>query len=466
MTRKSTLSVALIVSTTYSFFLFLVLVGCKEALRLFSASGQFDTVVHLNFWENLFFNFFIAWISLLYGRSRFFETAFFSEASVPLYKRIAVYADHNNPLSNFFRAFSKLVLIWSLFLPITQLAPSLHYFQSYWWLFILLILALFYSQINKQRLFYRGVKWLSAEYQLTYFFTLGLVFSMLANVIFLKHNNFVNSKSLTSHLALTRPPSRIAKRLDNERPIISLYWGWSLRKNQDLLLTNHRGVPIVPTQIRSFLAQSVIQPYDEPTDITVVLNIDRNVPFDSVNRLLGILRQNQIRRVMFSTSGQAEGIATLLSPPCEESSPEASIVVQCEEIRANLVSGSYQLIAIRSGEFLLQSKGGFKKLHFEDLIEHQMKSPENGFVLINEESTYADFIKLFELMIKSNLELRKASSLRVFKEQYQYDDPWRPAEINQYMSRHHPLNIFIPNDEEIKILLAETAPITPTPQTP
>ena len=325
----SHLLIALFVGLGYTILFFLFLTCCREVLGFLSALSEYDTRLILTDNELFFYNFFFAFISCMTGGAKAIEIIL--QGNVPAYVRNSINTDQSGLLWFFNYWFSKMAILYSLFLPIVNLSDGLDFYRDYWPFFILVLIILFFSQWPKFRLYFRSEakKWMRIL-GVTYV-SLSLILASISLKYISGLNKVLAKNSVFFNYQIRTPRSEIGRTISINGGYnhINLYLGKPLKPVKDtvILVGYDPAVPLSIKDLKRYLSESQMDNAEQ----LINLSIDREVKMGQVIPILNSLRHSNARRLFFSTNAKDWGIISYLPPPCikEETEPPP-MSIDCE----------------------------------------------------------------------------------------------------------------------------------------
>lgn len=440
--------------TSYAIIFFLFLILSREIMRLALVTPDQHAVIVLSLSELLFFNFFFAFVSCLMGAQKFYEYSLYSRSSrSPLYIRNSIWTDYSGPIWYFLHIFGKLAIVWGIFGSITS--GHLNFFEEYWWLFLLILVALFFNQTNKYRFFFASEARVWIPKLALFYVTASLFITLVTSPSSIHYNRLVNSYSIWSSIDIQTPTSTIDRLEARFGLVFNIYYGF--KKNAE---PNTEAIALGPKRFvdSAELSQSLIKRKSSVAfferDFLINIKIDKRISFSKVSELLLQLRTVNTRKILFATNESTRGISLLLNPPCEELVRTDSIpVISCAELKEVTGSNLIKRVDISGQKIYLNGKEVSRQSLEGLALAIQRENPETIFVITADEKTsFGDFVSVLEMILKANLTLRDRAARQKFGTPYLYDDCCQSWEINEYMAKHHPLNIFIPSAAETELI--------------
>lgn len=421
-------------------------------MRLAWATLDYDAVIILSLPELLFFNFFLAFVSCLIGAQKFFEYSLYSRSRSALYIRNSIWTDHSGLIWYFLHIFGKLAIVWVFFGSITS--SYLNFLEEYWWLFLLILLTLFFNQTNKYRLFFRNEARAWIPKIAVFYVSVSIILTLVTCPSSLYYNRLVNAYSIESVLDIRTPQSSVDRNEIARGLVFNIYYGFPKNGNAQF-----EAMAIGPRKFvdSTELSRQLImkkQGVYFGQDILLNARIDKRIPFVNVNKLMYQLRALNLRKVFIATNEPSRGISFLLKPPCEELLKTDTIpVISCVEIKRLFEEDRAKRVEIHGPKIYVGGKH-VSRQSFEDLARTILQSnPHTVFIITTDpRTTFGDFVGVLDAMFKANLALRDQAARSNFGVPYQYDDFYRSREIIEYMTEHHPLNIFIPSAAEARLI--------------
>jgi hypothetical protein len=237
----------ILLGLSYSFVFYFILYMSRESVRLFSISDDFNLWIYTGEEVN-FYNFFLAYLSLLFGQSVCIQ--FWAERSrkfLSNYKeRLTTIINDQRVLMWYFLSwFSKLAFVFSFVFVVSLEGGSVFsFYQGYKFIFILFLIALFLqSWVTIRKVFKRNsFKWMGISFVIISILALGI--SRINIIDYKEFNNTILNKNICYKYNIEIPKVNIAKNLTSPYLIRKIYFAKSDTSNFPILVFDNNLIKI------------------------------------------------------------------------------------------------------------------------------------------------------------------------------------------------------------------------------
>ncbi|MBS1556376.1 MAG: hypothetical protein JSU09_15760 [Bacteroidetes bacterium] len=436
--------VSILVGFGYSTFSFFLVVGMREMIRLSFYSSEQDSRIILSDAEILFYNFVIALICCLLGGSKCVEilTQTHQKPRIGSHLRNQINTSQSSLIWFSIYWLSKMSVLFALMFPIVAVDFKLF---DYWYMFLIGIAVLFYSQWNKFSLNFANGRLIRNLFGLAYLF-ISISLSLTSFVFFRGANQVIRNSSVAFNYDIKTPKSEIGRRFDFRNYVpINLYLGTRSNSKKDSLRVVGSGPTVELSELNLTKYILDFKNCNDCNPNSAKLVISKDAKMCDVNRAFRVLANTNQRTIFLTTSYENWGIPFYLPLPCESDTLGPPQVYQNCGKMFSIFQGKryFSQVRLLKNEIIF-NKTKLNRLQLYDSTIQHYERDDKAILLItfDEFSNYESFIHVLDVLLLANNSKKTEYASKELKRRYSFSQSYfNDNAFYKKVSQRYPVNI-------------------------